>query len=83
MALVVDMKMPRNCSGCCLMGSRNCPYRGDGRARREDHPDCPIKGEIPDNHGRLGDLDELEKQVFNDGSYLLVHSAPTVIEASN
>lgn len=41
---------------------------------------CPLV-EVPP-HGRLGDLDALEEQVFDDGSYLLVHNAPTVIEAS-
>ena len=33
-------------------------------------------------HGRLGDLDALEELAFDDGSYLLIHNAPTIVEAS-
>lgn len=46
MLLVVNMDAPKNCSGCCLMGSPNCPYDGS-KAMGSDYPNCPIIGEIP------------------------------------
>ena len=56
MALIVNMDIPRNCSGCCLMGSPNCPYDGS-KVIGSDYPNCPIIGEIPDKHGRFIDVD--------------------------
>ena len=60
--------------------------------------DCPILGEIPDEHGRLGDLDELSDKLTGKGitrlllskkSYItvgdvrtIIDDAPTVVEAS-
>ena len=88
MPLVVDMDAPRNCSGCCLMGSPNCPYDGS-KVKGSDYPDCPIIGEILEPYGRLIDADRLAEafKVFATGSeigYLrLINEAPTVLEASD
>lgn len=84
MLLVVKMDMPRNCSGCCLMGSPNCPYDGS-KAMGTDYPNCPIIGEIPDKHGRCIDADELlasDAIDWGEEAWNGINHAPVVLEAS-
>ena len=99
MAIIIKCEMP-SCCGVC----HECDYSEvengyycavDGKFRTLEPPrpaDCPIIGEIPDTHGRLGDLDELFKQL-KDKSFCLnqfernkalriISDAPTVLEAS-
>lgn len=65
MLLVVNMDAPKNCSGCCLMGSPNCPYDGS-KTKGSDYPDCPIIAVIPDNHGKLRKLIIADELLAND-----------------
>lgn len=75
--LIEGMKMPKNCCECWFMEGADewcCAHRGrylepDYRIAIKDKPDwCPLV-EVPP-HGRLGDLDKLEK-MFSD-----IDSAP-------
>ena len=76
MGVYIDMEMPAMCSECTFCGGLICPdniYCCDcpsdaiygkniTRAIEEDcrHPDCPLI-EVPEPHGRLGDLDEEDR----------------------
>lgn len=98
MAMIVNMEMPKSCTGCCLMGSPNCPYKGDSHVRREEHTDCAIIGEIPDKHVRLIDAyslavkvaeaqDKLKGQEYDPFMLLgdvlrWIELEPTVVEAN-
>ena len=68
MALIIKGKMPTRCSECRDMGFDipNCPLHKHTQGnwyRIGKHPDCPIIGEIPDEHGRLVSEDEIVKRV--------------------
>ena len=69
---VVRMEMPSNCERCPMCGTEGCGngmYKlwcmcGDIPASSQRRPDdCPIICQLPEGHGRLGDLDRLEKMV--------------------
>ena len=70
---VVRMEVPENCYECDIYMSlfvSDCPiYQKDGgqgqkhKYTRSRHPDCPILAVLPEKHGRLGELDELERKV--------------------
>ena len=70
---VVRMEMPKHCGECELQiwdiwpGSFKCAKtRTDimSHMRNRTKPnDCPIICQLPEGHGRLGDLDELAKMV--------------------
>ena len=85
--LIKGMEMPKGCfgchlfklddqdlwcianhyAGCCRALSK---YIDENKFVNERHPDCPLI-EVPTPHGRLGDLDELEKQFKRAiGTYL-------------
>lgn len=61
---VVRMEMPKNCYECEMRGERGfCPI---GKLcvvgyRKQRHEDCPILCQLPEGHGRLGDLDALTR----------------------
>lgn len=58
--LIKDMEMPERC-GACFLRVGGCKQR----IYMEQRPKyCPLV-EIPTPHGRLGDLDALQKQVEN------------------
>ena len=75
MALIIKGEMPKGsgCDGCEFQTSRceqldacTC-HLFDGvinNFHNERHKDCPIIGEIPDEHGRLIDADKMARQ-FN------------------
>ena len=65
--LIEGMDMPENCWDCSLLNASSCPCKNYSSALEyttSRHPDCPLI-EVPEPHGRLGDLDELE-QMFAD-----------------
>lgn len=89
--LVRGLKAPRSCAACNsdLAATVNCiytqrlvlPEEHDMRAGR--HPSCPLVP-LPEKHGRLGDLDALEKELAFDYAYAaakVCHNAPTIIPA--
>lgn len=101
MGVYIDMEMPSSCFDCPLGISVNfgvlcCPthtiisddnlFDADGRElRRQDW--CPLI-EVPEPHGRLGDLDAL-KTAFPCGESIRTESVratidhmPTIIQAS-
>ena len=90
MALIVDMRMPSCCGSCRASGTDVCKsWFGFLKHLREGRPiGCPIKNEIPDEHGRLVDADALIEQVLNgehpryDSMVRMIQSAPTIVEAS-
>lgn len=63
---VVRMEMPKNCYLCDFRGSwAFCPI---GKwpvvgYKKQRHEDCPIICQLPEGHGRLGDLDELGRKI--------------------
>jgi hypothetical protein len=72
--LVKGMEMPKSC-GDCLIGNSLCCSLMPGVpalwkeytiAVKENrrHSDCPLI-EVPEPHGRLGDLDKLEQMVVD------------------
>ena len=98
--LVKGMKMPKNCAVCPLrvdgLHTFQC-MRLLGRAytyelAEQRQEDCPL-GELPDNHGRIVDLDRIldwlinEKRAFSMKTSAIIakalKSAPTILEASN
>jgi hypothetical protein len=65
--LVKGMEMPENCWDCSLLNAKSCPCKNYASALEYTtarHPGCPLV-EVPEPHGRLGDLDKLE-QMFVD-----------------
>ena len=66
--LIKGMEMPKNCQKCWLYIEGACYAKGyrDYRLIMDTAKpdDCPLV-EIPIPHGRLGDLDALQKQVEN------------------
>lgn len=80
--LIKNMEMPTNCADCPLnydqmaCGVTGTRWWSDSMVMmnfdsdKERLPNCPLI-EIPTPHGRLGDLDELEKQFKRAiGTYL-------------
>ena len=60
--LVRGMEMPKSCADCFMRS--NCRVALKDRWKRR-HPNCPLV-EVKEQHGRLGDLDEL-KSKFRHG----------------
>lgn len=72
MSVVVNMPMPVQCASCPMCGTASCGngmYKlwcmcGDIPASSQRIPeDCPILFQLPEGHGRLGDLDELGRKI--------------------
>ena len=75
--LIVEMEMPLNCehcpmshwnklnelTGCDAVGGKRYVSDDDEFWRMARPSWCPIIGELPEQHGRLGDLDRLAKTV--------------------
>lgn len=71
---VVRMKMPNGCHDCKLRNMiGNCPiptFNGQDEEKIwtlaecfQRPPWCPILCQLPEGHGRLGDLDELGRKI--------------------
>ena len=88
--LIKGMEMPETCFECPFMFARRycCAsltldlYQGDYDEIKGRVDGCPLVNLPP--HGRLGDLDRLEKELVFDCAYAsaeICKAAPTVIEA--
>lgn len=83
--LIKGMEMPRNCWDCPLINTSPCACKGYSTALEhvtDRHADCPLVP-VP-KHGRLGDLDRLEKELVFDYAYAaadICRAAPTIIPA--
>lgn len=69
--LIRGMEIPKNCGECFVRYVDHCGYIRCGATQqlvksgaKDRYDDCPLV-EIPTPHGRLGDLDALQKQVEN------------------
>lgn len=91
MKLIVEMDMPKSCRSCKLCvfigSSPVCPLRKypfDTVSQyfyADKKPTyCPIKGVLPDEHGRLIDADELKTHVRNVVKEI-VDNSPTIVQA--
>ena len=101
MALIIKADMPTCCYDCdmsrvdydydlyvCHITHNEFDYREHKR-----NPNCPILGVIPDNHGRIVDLDMVLDWLANDKRCFsmamtskikkALSDAPTVLEASD
>ena len=67
--LIIDMPMPRSCVMCEVADQGFCEIKHESvmdlrGAYLDKRPDwCPIKGELPDEHGDLIDRDIMYKQI--------------------
>lgn len=98
--LIIDMPMPKDCPQCPMAhwnkldeftgcevaaGKLFAATRDKAYAESTCRPSwCPIKGVLPDEHGRLGDLDELAAGC--DAPYWCrwmseIEDAPTIVPA--
>jgi len=94
MALIIKGDMPTCCGACKSVQryrySDECEYLRKPIARNGRLKDCPILGEIPNEHGDLIDRDFLLKYAIRlerkDRCDLIpvneLENAPTVVEAS-
>ena len=59
--IAIKWEMPKNCIDCLgkLGPISHCPCKNNFEFKHNRHPDCPIVGEISDEHGDLIDDDEL------------------------
>ena len=104
MSLIVKADMPANCLECrnSTLSIPKCPLRkhtqGNWYHMGSRHPDCPIVGEISDNHGELTEKDKLLMKAtqYCQGCKIhncqdcwvtdmldLIGNAPVVVGASN
>lgn len=64
---VVRMEMPKSCKNCHFRFQMYCGFGKDISPEYillENRPYwCPILCQLPEGHGRLGDLDELERKI--------------------
>ena len=93
---IPKMKMPKNCYDCQIENDvPNCPvymYYSATEYMEERHPNCPIV-EIPEPHGRLADIEDVKKVIFDYNGEdeqkvrtminALLSSVPTVIDAED
>lgn len=65
MSVVVRMEMPENCAVCPFVTEYSrCMFLGMYAIDEERRADnCPIICQLPEGHGRLGDLDELGRKI--------------------
>lgn len=66
MSVVVRMEMPKGCWDCSCVNGEYGYCQADKEERQIEDPNerpswCPIICQLPEGHGRLGDLDELAK----------------------
>lgn len=54
--LIIDMPMPTCCARCFLADENDrCSILGTVATQKGRMPNCPIKGVLPETHGRLID----------------------------
>ena len=98
MAIIIKADMPKACITGKLPNYNYCFHfeKCDKACGGDERPsDCPIIGEIPDEHGRLVDkdaiLDAYNKELYywqesprtaHDELVHIVQNAPTVVEAT-
>lgn len=87
--LIRGMEMPKTCDECLINCGRSMLYIGITDRRS---PNCPLV-EIPNPHGRLGDLDKLKAKfrhsenddevdkAWNSAVRRIITQAETIIEA--
>ena len=90
--LIEGMEMPKRCADCYIRENNCCPLLHKWCAETARLVDCPLVPVPP--HGRLGDLDTLQKQIDIARNYgmigktahyklqKLIKEAPTIIPAS-
>lgn len=69
--VVVRMEMPQHCGECnlyvngwCYAITPDSPQEKEWYSSHKERPPiCPIICQLPEGHGRLGDLDELERKM--------------------
>lgn len=68
--LIIEMEMPQNCGECPLLDNNYIVCRATMKDATEygtERPSwCPIKGELPDEHGRLNELETNPKPTNAD-----------------
>lgn len=90
--LIKGMEMPQNCDECPLNSTCGYSLHMPLYHTEKRHDDCPLI-EVPEPHGRLGDLDALpwylantsvKYATYEDWEMLCdaIATAPTVIPAS-
>ena len=60
--IVKGMEMPNKCCECNIRYEMFCPLLHRFIADEGRRHNCPL-GEVPEQHGRLGDLDAVAKQI--------------------
>lgn len=92
--IIRGMRTPESCFDCVMNYSFFVNLRcnelegmsgfvGSLPHKNDRHPDCPI-GQLPEGHGRLGDLDALQEEFkkFHDGKRsMLIDTATTIVPA--
>jgi len=93
MALIIKSNMPTSCGYACDLWSEGlcAPLQKSVDEHTIDH-DCPILGEIPDNHGDLKDINKiiqwLNRKCDNHERVSIgeiidyISNAPVVVEAT-
>lgn len=86
---VVRMEMPKCCFACPCLNGEYGYCQADKEERQIEDPNgrpswCPIICQLPEGHGRLGDLDELAAGC--DAPYWCrwlgeIEDAPTIVPA--
>ena len=89
MNVVVRMEMPQHCGECnlyvdgwCYALTPDSPQEKEWYASHKERPPmCPILCQLPEGHGRLGDLDALADDVRSLWDYKTVDgiTATTVL----
>lgn len=92
MALIIKGDMPKDCFRCDeLVTMSLCPINLNEPLKYcngERHPDCPILGEIPDEHGELIERSKVHEAItqaycLEDVPSLIDQLVPTVLEVSS
>lgn len=85
--LIRGLEMPENCTHCRFAVDGWCYAYGKPNvpalAKAEVSNFCPLLP-LPAGHGRLGDLDALERELAFDYAYAaakVCHNAPTIVPA--
>jgi len=88
--IIIDVDEPKTCAGCpfefherCFLNKKKVTM---AILSRHKHRSCPIKGTIPDIHGRLIDESELLQIMSHPRCNMTIlqciNSAQTIIEPS-
>ncbi len=83
MSVVVRMEMPQHCGECnlyvggwCYVLTPDSPQEKEWYASHKERPPmCPIICQLPEGHGRLGDLDELLNLLKHESFWHYINEA--------